>query len=57
MVETKLPSWIYRWRVAFALCSGSLVGGLVLDVLHMPSAIATGAAMGVSAGIFYGLRK
>lgn len=57
MNETKFPPWVYRWRIALALCVGSLSGGVALNVLHAPQWIASAVAAGVSAGLFYGFRK
>lgn len=57
MTETKFPLWMYRWRIALALCVGSLSGGIVLNVLHAQQGVATAVAAGVSGGLFYGLRK
>jgi predicted MFS family arabinose efflux permease len=57
MIENKFPAWVYRWRIALALCAGSLIGGISLDLLHLQSAVVNGAAAGTTAAVFLWLRK
>jgi hypothetical protein len=57
MNENNFPSWVYRWRIALALCGGTLIGGVMLDVLHLQPVIASSSAAGVTAAIFFFLRK
>lgn len=57
MIKNKSPSWIYRWRLAVALCAGSLIGGVSLKLLHLPSFVANGAAAGTAAAVFVLLSK
>lgn len=44
-------------QYVIALISGSLTGGIALDVLRLPVAVATGAAAGVSAAVFLHARR
>lgn len=49
--------FLRRWRIAIALCGGSLAGGALLDLFHAAPAVAVATSAGVTAGLFLALSR
>jgi len=55
MTKERAFDFLMRWRLAIALCAGSLTGGVALDLLQFAPGIASLLAAAVTAGVYLGL--